>query len=47
MGEMAYKAGLIYLLYEIIQRYKRRHTVPVIRNRVTPEDVARILGVTL
>ena len=34
-------------LYELIQRYKRRHAVHVIRNRVTPEDVARILGVTL
>ena len=34
-------------LYDLIQRYKRRHAVPVIRNRVTPEDVARILGVTL
>ena len=34
-------------LYDLIQRYKRRHAVPVIRNRVTPEDVASILGVTL
>lgn len=34
-------------LYELIQRYKRRHATPIIRNRVTPEDVAKILGVTL
>ena len=34
-------------LYELIQRYKRRHAVRIVRNRVTPEDVARILGVTL
>ena len=34
-------------LFNLIQEYKRRHAVPAAPKHVTPEDVARILGVTL
>ena len=34
-------------LFNLVQDCKRRHGIPAAAKYVTPEDVARILGVTL